>query len=420
MADSSDPIAEALARLVSEAELVDEGGFRVDGEAARRKLAERQLADPDAWLLLVLEAAEVIGSLRVEIIDLFVGVRVRLIGSGANELAPPASLERLFDWMFDEVESLPPVERRRGRARQLFAYAINAASTSGEHERRVALRARSPEAGRSMSLIGQQPPQVKTGRRGEPRLDIDVLDAGNMQRWRITRPESALVVARAGYGQWPIHLAGRPLPPQPRLGQRRVDMPLELEGEQIGFAALLHARCQPRLVLVANGVELETEALLGHSLGFYAQVSDAFTRDLSLGRAVRDARFEAIMRCVNEAHEQLCAQQQATPNTAALQLWSGEGGLQPVQVAKVKIPRASLWEVFAFPLGGFALAGLAWGISAELWVLGLLCCVLIYFSGAQILRYLRQRKLFGGILDFDGALDETIRAIEQNRRRARR
>lgn len=416
MADSSDPIAEALARLVHDAELVGEGGFSVDGEAARRKLAERQQADPDAWLLLVLEAAEVIGSLRVEIIDLFVGVRVRLIGPGATELAPPASLEGLFDWMFDEVETLAPVERRRGRARQLFAYAINAASSSGAYERRVSLYARSPEAGRKLSMVGLGPLRVQTGRRGEPRLDIDCLDVGNMKRWGLTRPESAMVVARAGYGQWPIHLVGRPLPGQPRLGQRRVEMPLELEGEVIGFATLLATSCAPRLVLVANGVELETEALPGCSLGFYAQVADAFTRDLSLGRAVRDARFEAILASVSAAHEQLLAQVQPAPNAKVLALWDGKGGLQPVATAKIKIPSASLWELYSFPLVGLGLVGVVGGIAASLWVLALLCCVLLYFSVGQSLRYLRQRKLLGGVLDFEGAMDETIQAIAKNGR----
>jgi len=419
VSDSSDPIAEALARLVSEAELVSEGEFSIDGEAARAKLAARQLADPCAWLLLVLEAAEVVGSVRVEVLDLYLGVRVRLVGPGAIELAPPGSLERLFDRMFDEVESLPQPERRRGRARQLFAYAINAATASGP-KRRVILRARSPEGGRRLTLSGPGKPQLETGRRGEPRLDIDCLDLGNMRAWGFIRDESALVIARAGYGQWPIHVAGRPLPPQPRLGSRHVASELELDGERLGHAALLHAPSQPRLVLVANGVELETVPLPGFSLGFHAVVADAFARDLSLGRAIRDARFDAILTRVDEVHAQLVAELSAArAGGAALARWDGAGTLARVPAAKIKLPEASLWELLAMPAGGAGVIGVVAGIAQELWVLVLLCGVLAYFGGAQALRYMRQRELYGELLDLDGSMNQLVQRIERNRRRSR-
>ena len=54
-ASNDDIAARLIAELAGEAEFIDGGGFTIDPEAARRKLADRQLADPDAWVLLVVE-----------------------------------------------------------------------------------------------------------------------------------------------------------------------------------------------------------------------------------------------------------------------------------------------------------------------------------------------------------------------------
>ena len=56
-----DPAAELVDALAGAGEAVADGHFTLDGEAARAKLRERQLEDPHVYVLLLVEAACLLG-----------------------------------------------------------------------------------------------------------------------------------------------------------------------------------------------------------------------------------------------------------------------------------------------------------------------------------------------------------------------
>ncbi len=105
-------------------ELVSVGRFGIDGEKARDKLRLYQLADPRAWVLLVVEAVVLAGttSVRFE----FDADDVRIDCEGARLGA--AELDNLLAALFVGIdEQATAAERLRARVRQQLAFAINAA-----------------------------------------------------------------------------------------------------------------------------------------------------------------------------------------------------------------------------------------------------------------------------------------------------
>src|SRR5262245_48065391 len=112
-----------LAELEAGGELVDTGGFTIDTVDARRKLREHLLADPHAYVLLLVEAAVICGANSVRIETEGPNVRVELgpLWIAAEEL------EQLFVAVFIDLDEVDAAERDRRRALQLLAYACNAA-----------------------------------------------------------------------------------------------------------------------------------------------------------------------------------------------------------------------------------------------------------------------------------------------------
>ena len=124
------PAGAMLARLEADAELVDVGRFTVDGNAARGKLARHQLADPNHFVLLLVEAAHLFpgcGGLDFELSDRQRRTTVRF---HAVEL-PSTELRGCFDALFAAEADLEGEAAARLRGRRFLALALNAAMKLG-------------------------------------------------------------------------------------------------------------------------------------------------------------------------------------------------------------------------------------------------------------------------------------------------
>ena len=395
-AGNDDIAARLIAELAGEAEFIDGGGFTIDPEAARRKLADRQLADPDAWVLLVVEAAELAGVDTVELRERAAGLSVWLHGDAARSLAPADKLEELFSWVFTELDALTPDERRVARARQLLALGVNAALTRSA--RTVSLATIGPEGGRRMLLRPQAAGVIGAIEGGRPAIELRLdatVEAAPSQTYE-PRPELPIVAARCGYGRAQVTALGRPVPRRPEPITPRASRPVERDGQTIGLAELGRTG-DPLLLVVANGVLLESIDLRGWATGFRALLHDGYERDLSLTRAVKDEAWDALLLRVREVHDQLVSEVSAR-GEAVVYAWgtpARQTAAKPDALsAMVNDGGNSIGHVATW--GGVGLgmmtmlmiANSAWAAAAVLGVLGVT-------SGAVALYFLRMRKVFG-------------------------
>jgi hypothetical protein len=396
MSQTDDPAARIIAQLAGEAELVDGGGFSLDPNEARRKLADRQLAERHTWILLVIEAAELLGVSAVEVRERVSGLTLELRGTVATELFEADELGELFTWVFVDLHRLALGPWRLARARQLLALAINAV-LAGE-VRSVALTRRTPTGSRQIvwtpagrALVSERP--------GDPVAALELvvdqsLDAvASSAHGLAPRPELVAIGQRCGWGQVPLIVIGRELPRRPTPAVVRASAAIERDHLVIGEAELTATREGASLTIVSHGVQLETLELPGWALGFRAVWRRGYERDLSLGRAIRDPTFEAQVHATRLAHDQLVAQLHAIGQRVEF-----AGGQVAAVAPRPTNTLAAMVDDNASTLGHYsAWATLGFGFLA-IAISGVATWV---FAGAALLsalvaaRSLRLRKVFG-------------------------
>jgi hypothetical protein len=392
-----DTAARIMAELAGEAEFIDGGGFTIDPEAARKKLADRQLAEADAWILLVMETAELLGVEQVEIRERPAGLRIRLRGRTATELFSAAELGELFTWVFTELADLDPTQQRRARARQLLALGVNAALArpvrsvalariTPEQSHRVLLR---PDAPGVLGAIAPGPHEL------ELRFDANVEVARTTGQAFEPRPELGLVVERCGYGEVAIEIFGRAVPRRPAPAEPRATRNIEFEGEIVGVAEIVANDGWPRVMIVANGVLLESIPLPGWAQGFRALLREGFTRDLSLGRAIRDERFERLSMVVRSIHDQLVAELHARGQLVLAGRSAPAPAHKPPALAAMindadsSIGHTAIWAALGF---GWMTAAL---VLSQSWIAAGILAAITCSSIAVAVYFLRVRKVFG-------------------------
>ena len=388
---ADDPAARLIAEFADEAEFIDGGGFSIDPEAARKKLANRLLAAPRAWILLVVEAAELVGAEKIEIRQRPMGLAVRLLGARTLRLAPGDELPELFTWVFAELSGLDPEAARVGRARQLLALAVNAALTLPV--RSVSLSTVTPESGTRMVLQPEAAGVVGAIAPGPPAVELR-FDSKSLVGAEPTQ-ELVLVAEHCGWGQVPIELIGRAVEPRRRAADIRSRLPIPFAGRAIGVAEITTDRASvPSAVVVANGVAIETLHLQGWAEGFRAVLYEGYERDLSLGHAIRNETFNQVFGQVRAVHDHLVAlmAQQGEPVN-----YSSAVPVAPKKADKLSnmlndtdnsIGHNSAWA--ALGLGGMALMSIG---SAP--VMAAIYAPAALIAGGVAFYYLRRRKVFG-------------------------
>jgi hypothetical protein len=314
----SDVAERLIASLEAEAEIVDHGEFTIDQAKAREKLRDYQLADPHAWVLLVVELAALLGA-RAVYFDYTQPDRTQIrFRSGAfarEQLAEPLS------GVFAATEGAGEAERARRSAWQKLAIAINALLGRATRIELACLDGQGK--GPRMTWTGDPEGAVVLDE-----LERDAEHAGNhlivvldgrgdvghhVEREtallrRACRCSPLLVMAgseKLSHGWKAVFDPERKRdddeePPAITTLTIRDD-----EFRAIGLAAQTSSRTNARLRVQANGVFAEDIELEGCRRGFLANAELDLARDLAQSQVLRDAAFERMLRYVRAAHDRV-------------------------------------------------------------------------------------------------------------------
>lgn len=308
----SDVVERLLASLEAEAEIVDHGEFTIDQAKARDKLRDYQLADPHAWVLLVVELAALLGA-RAVYFDYTQAeqtqIRFRSGGFTREQLAEPLS------GVFAATDGVDAAERARRRAWQKLAIALNALLGRATRIELACLDA----AGRGQRMCWTGDPE---GRVALDEIDRDPEQAGNhltvvgtrhvdreteLLR-RACRCSPLLVMAgseKLSHG-WKAAF-------EPEQGRDDDQEPTPIattpirdeEFRSLGLATQTRSRGKARLRIQTNGVFAEDIDLEGFRPGFLAIADLDLARDLAQSLVLRDAAFEQMLQWVRVAHDRI-------------------------------------------------------------------------------------------------------------------
>lgn len=317
-----------IAELEAGGEAVDEGRFTLDPSKARLKLREHRLADPRFYVCLLVEVGVLLAAERIDLWSAGEELRVELRGVGFE----PAELANVLGALWSEGEAEDRQARRRKRALQQLAIAVDGALADGAAEIEIESWPEWGGGGRFRAWIDDgedrfgfeelaYDPEAQAG------LEIRVRHApklGDFLRTPLTR----IVEERCRLSRHPIRVAGRPAAKGPRaeLG-RGLDTALVfaaadagetvVEGEHLGEASFDARSDEPaRLIVLINGSYSETLSPPELPAGLVAVVEADLRRDLSQKTAVRGPEFTAIVEAVADAAARLRAQ---APRSKALQ-----------------------------------------------------------------------------------------------------
>jgi hypothetical protein len=388
-----------LADLEAGGELIDTGGFTIDSQQARRKLRDYQLADPHAYVLLLVEAAVLGGAnpVKVEITAGQVHVELGPISFAATEL------EQLFAATFQDQDTAQGPERNRRRALQKLAYACNAAlrldpqmidiiaddGQGGGHHLRLTPTDDRGQLERIGPTVG-----VRVRITENALTDMTVAEP----------PERELIRRRCAFSSVPIQLDGERVskgmefalhveltPDDLSFSPRaRKVTAIELEGHagraghRIGSAGMRYSGKQPaEVTILTNGV-LAERFVLGDAQrpaapDFGAIVDVDLGKDLGQNKIVRGLELDRVMAAIWAAHDRIAPASFGAPVTSHKPVVGG--GLEQFYLPVALIAIGSLlaaWglsdnggegellSVFAIALAATGIVGVVLGVLRSL------------------------------------------------------
>jgi hypothetical protein len=311
-AEPTNVASRLIASLEAEAEIVDHGAFTIDQTKAREKLRDYQLADANAWTLLVVELATLLGAKAIYF-DYTTPMTTK-IHFRAPPLASEVLAEPLAGVFVSLDDDLAASSRAARRAWQKLAIAINAllgraqrieiesldaqgrghrASWAGDAQGRFSLDAVEREAELSGNHL-----RVEFGEREHAEAERELLR-------RACRRAHVLVMAgseKLSFG-WKSQFE-LPAGDDDEAPSVAATTPIRDDDfRMIGLAAQLPTRTPARLRIQTNGVLAEELELEGLRRGFSAIADLDLARDLSQSQVLRDAAFERMMALVRATHD---------------------------------------------------------------------------------------------------------------------
>jgi hypothetical protein len=301
----SDVVERLIASLEADAEMIDHGEFTIDQGKARDKLRDYQLADADAWVLLVVELAALLGARAVYFDYTEPGqtqVRFRSRGFEREQLAEPLS------GVFAARDGASPAERSRRTAWQKLAIACSAllgratmielACLDAEGKGARMLWTGDPEGKVELDEIERDADQAGN------HLRVALEDRGHVEREtellrRACRFSSLLVMA----GSETVSRGWKAMFAEPE-----ATTPIRDEDfRSLGLAAQVRSNTLAQLCIQTNGVLAEYVLLKGFRPGFSAIADLDLTRDLAQRQVLRDAAYERMLALVRATHDQMAA-----------------------------------------------------------------------------------------------------------------
>jgi hypothetical protein len=296
-ADSSSPsdVAIALvAQLEAEADFIEAGSFTLDPRKAREKLAAYQLAEPERFVLLLVEAAHLLPNCT--------GVAFTIDSNTTKVIVQGVELRRdelhgCFDAMFIDVAGLDPEQARAIRGRQRLALALNTAlGLIDSHVEMTSMSAGRSSVHAVFDADDRVQMHEQPGACSTTALVVEV----RSRQLRSTQRE--LLRRDARYATIPIHVDGI-----------RVDVgpsgdlltPVEIRDAagqvvgRLGWCAAQARRESGGIALVANGVVVETHHAPELPIGSLALVdAGELQRDISQTKFQRDEAFRQRVEAV--------------------------------------------------------------------------------------------------------------------------
>jgi hypothetical protein len=291
-----------VAQLEAEADFVDAGSFTLDPRKAREKLAAYQLAEPERFVLLLVEAAHLLPNCT--------GVAFTIDSNTTKVIFHGVELHRdelhgCFDAMFIDVTGLDPEQAREVRGRQRLALALNTAL--GVSDGHVELTSMSAGQG-SVHAVFDREGRVQT--REQPDTSLTSALIVDVHPKVVLDRQQDLLRRNARYATIPVHV-----------NVTRVDVgpsadlltPVEIRDAagqvvgRLGWCAAQARRGSGVIAFMANGVIIEAENTQEElPVGSLALVdADDLPRDLSHAKLQRDAAFQQRVVAVVAACETL-------------------------------------------------------------------------------------------------------------------
>lgn len=341
----STPVAQLVEELGAGAQLVDEGEFTLDPIRAREKLHTYQLADPNGYLLLLVEAACLAapGERKPEV--RFTLGRTLVCEFLSLELSE-VELQQLLGGVFRKLEGLEGEALARARTLRLLGLALNAALTLPiEHATVEFVEPNGQSHGARFMPSGDCEPIAFThasASRGRVcfRLRFSALENLSM------RDERELLEQRCCYAPFLVEVGGERIDQGMGAGldyggatphAESTIVPVRLEGEQIGIASKRTPDRPALLLLVTRGVLSTPIELEGMYPGFRALVYADLRKDLAQAKVVRDERYEALLGAVADVHDQLPDIELARPWELSAQASDQQGNQWYVLIALLTV-----------------------------------------------------------------------------------
>jgi hypothetical protein len=368
---ASDVANALLVQLEAEAHYVDAGSFTLDPRKAREKLAAYQLAEPDRFVLLMVEAAHLLHGCKG--VAFTIDTRSTKVVFEGVELRA-GDLHGCFDALFIDVASLDPERARQMRGRQRLALALNAALGLPNGRVEMTSRIRGEDSVHAeLDVEGRVHIREQPSTAATSELVVEVHRA---PRWHKQRD---LLRLEARYATVPVRVDGVRIDDDP---STNLVAPVEIcdaAGQVVGRAGWCAAqatRTSGSIGFVANGVVLEEhlESTLPAGLFALLDASD-LQRDISQTQIRRDA-----------VHQQRVEAALAIGKTIAPPLPTL--GPQPTD------PAEHVMGVFSFLVGIVLLVG-AFRWTLGLWLLGVFIFAVGLIIGAQgmwLIRRAHQRR----------------------------
>lgn len=281
--------------------MVDAGKFTLDPAAARAKLREQRLADPHAWVAMLVEAASIAGSSSL---SFQLGAR----RSSATFIGPrldPERLESLFAAPFVEGSSLESEERPTHEVLDKLAIAANAALALDIDS--VWIECTSPRGEQHRLTIPREgEPTLETGGRSDESEIRFVIESEGRDSERADA-ELAVLRLRCRWAKPKIEVDGVSINESraAALGSGARMAVTGASGRPIGLARLGRGGQPAKLLLLTHGVLAETLPLPEAPTDFLALVDTNLRKDLAQARVVRGPEFDATLAAVKQVWNRL-------------------------------------------------------------------------------------------------------------------
>jgi hypothetical protein len=299
---ASDVAAELISDLATEGTLVNEGGFTLDPTKALEKLRAFQLAEREAWVLFLVEAASLAGADAQIAFWAGEDLTVDFVGLPLSA----KQLESIVLAPFEDRRKLDGELRTVAELRRCLGLALNAAlAIESQGLELVAVDA--DGQGHRLVLEPSGEARVEVWEAARPGVVVVRRHSQGMEGLRQSVRELDLVRARCRHASFRVSCDGARISQGVEaLAKGRLHCPiLDAEGRAIGVAIVGDNQGEGRARIVVRGVIVEVLSRAIWHPEFLAVVDVDLPTDLGANQVLRGPAYDALVAAISLAYEQL-------------------------------------------------------------------------------------------------------------------